>query len=157
MNISFDLDSTLIPSGKEFPVEKRSQMANFFSVENLRLGTVTLFKKMKNKGCTIHIYTTSYRPLWKIRLMFLYYGIRVNRIVNEKENQLILRKQNIYASKYPPAFKFDVHIDDLIGVGMEGEKYDFNAIIINPSDLDWINTVLCKLEEICIKEESNRN
>lgn len=148
MNISFDLDSTLIPSGMEFPVEKRSLMADFFGIENLRLGTITLIKELQSQGHRIHIYTTSYRSLWKIRLMFLYYGIRVKRIVNEKENRAVLLKEKINSSKYPPVFKFDVHIDDLVGVGMEGEKFDFKTIIINPENLDWVNTVLCKLDEI---------
>ena len=46
----------------------------------------------------------------------------------QNENQKTLKNLNIYASKYPPAFKFDVHIDDLKGVFeflKDNDKKDF--------------------------------
>ena len=141
MNISFDLDSTLIPNGKEFETEKRSAIAKLFGIEEMRKGTRELISDLQNRGHKIHIYTTSYRTKGKIRWTFRYYGIRVNRIVNEKENRRVLKSRNIYASKFPPAFDFDLHIDDLKGVGIESERFNFKAIIVEPTDKNWIEKI----------------
>lgn len=141
MNISFDLDSTLIPNGNEFETEKRNQIAKLLGIEEIRKGTRKLIDHLQSQGHNIHIYTTSFRSKGKIRRMLKYYGIRVNHIVNQAENQRVLRAQNMNASKYPPAFGFDVHIDDLKGVGIESERYNFKAIIIEPSDENWVENV----------------
>ena len=141
MNISFDLDSTIIPNGKEFETENRSGIAKFFGIEKIRKGTPLLVSNLKNKGHKIHIYTTSFRSKMKIRLTLKYYGIQVSRIVNEKENRRVLKSQNINSSKYPPVFNFDLHIDDLKGVGIESERFNFKAIIVDPTDENWIEKI----------------
>ena len=142
MNISFDLDSTLIPNGKEFEVEKRSLIAKLMGIEEIRKGTPNLIYDLQSQGHKIHIYTTSFRSRLKIRIMFWYYGISVSRIVNQTENQGVLKQLNISSSKYPPAFKFDIHIDDLIGVGIESSRLGFKAIIIDPTDHNWTKRVI---------------
>jgi hypothetical protein len=141
MNISFDLDSTLIPNWKEFETEKLGGIAKLFGIEEIRKGTRELFNYLQIQGHQIHIYTTSYRSKLKIRLTFMYYRIKVNRLVNQTENSKVLNALNIHASKYPPAFGFDIHVDDLIGVGMEGEKYDFRVIIVEPKDHNWADKI----------------
>ena len=141
MNISFDLDSTLIPSGKEFETEKRSGIAKLLGVEEIRKGTRKLISDLQKEGNKIHIYTTSYRPKRKIRFTLWYYGIKVNRIVTQEENQRILKSKNINSSKFPTAFEFDIHIDDSKGVGIEAEKLNFKAIIIEPSEINWVEKV----------------
>ncbi|WP_064966353.1 hypothetical protein [Tenacibaculum ovolyticum] len=147
MNISFDLDSTLIPNGKEFETENITKIAKLFGIEEIRKGAPKLIFDLQNKGHKIHIYTTSFRSKRKIRRTLKYYGIKASRIVNEKENRKVLKSLNINSSKYPPAFNFDLHIDDLRGVGIESEKFNFRAIIIKPNDKNWIDK---------IKEVSNR-
>jgi len=137
MNISFDLDSTLIPNGNEFEIENRSRIARFLGIEELRKGTPELIACLQKEGYKIHIYTTSFRSKIKIRFTLKYYGIKVNRIVNQTENRKVLKLQNINASKYPPAFGFDLHIDDLKGVGVEGSKLNFKTLIIEPTDKSW--------------------
>lgn len=141
MNISFDLDSTLIPYENEFATEKRSFFAKIFGIENIRKGTPELISELQNQGHAIHIYTTSFRSRRKIRRTFRYYGIKVGKIINQKENQPILKSKQIYASKYPPAFGFDIHVDDLKGVGIEAEKLNFKAIIIEPNDENWCTKI----------------
>jgi len=141
VNISFDLDSTLIPNGKEFETEYRSLIARMFGIEEIRKGAFELIRDLQNQGFEIHIYTTSFRTKRKIRRTLKYYGIRVNRIINEKENRKILKSKNINSSKYPPAFGFDLHIDDLKGVGIESKRLNFNAIIISPSDKNWSENI----------------
>ncbi|WP_338815331.1 HAD family hydrolase [Bernardetia sp. Wsw4-3y2] len=141
MNISFDLDSTLIPHGNEFEAEKRNFFIKFLGVEPIRIGTAKVISDLQKQGHTIHIYTTSFRSQIKIRLMLFYYGIKVGKIINQSQNQRTLKKRNINASKYPPAFGFDLHIDDLKGVKMEGERLNFKTIIIKPNDKNWIEII----------------
>ena len=141
MNISFDLDSTLIPNGKEFETENRNGIAKLFGIEEIRKGTRELISDLQNQGHKVHIYTTSYRSKRKIRLTLNYYGIKVNRIVNEKENRKVLKSLNMNSSKFPPAFDFDLHIDDLKGVGIESERFNFKTIIIEPTDENWIEKI----------------
>ena len=141
MNISFDLDSTLIPNGKEFETENRNDIAKLFGIEKMRKGTRELISDLQNEGHKIHIYTTSYRTKRKIRLTLKYYGIKVSRIVNEKENRKVLKSRNINSSKFPPAFDFDLHIDDLKGVGIESERFNFKTIIVEPTDKNWIEKI----------------
>jgi len=147
MNISFDLDSTLIPNGKEFETETRSVIAKFFGIEEIRKGTQELVTDLQNQGHKIHIYTTSFRSKRKIRWALRYYGIEVNKIVNEKENRRVLKSRNINSSKYPPAFNFDLHIDDLKGVGIEGKRFNFKTIIIQPTDKKWIEKIKSGIEQ----------
>ncbi len=141
MNISFDLDSTLIPNGTEFETENRSTIAKLFRIEEMRKGTRELICDLQNQGHKVHIYTTSFRTKRKIRFTLKYYGIKVSRIVNEKENRKVLKSRNINSSKFPPAFDFDLHIDDLKGVGIESERFNFKAIIVEPSDKNWIEKI----------------
>lgn len=148
MNISFDLDSTLIPNGIEFETEKRSRLAKLLGIEEIRKGTPELLNELKNEGHNIHIYTTSFRTKRKIRRTFKYYGITVDRVVNQTENQLLLSSKKISASKLPPVFGFDVHIDDSKGVGIESEHHNFKAIIIEPNDKNWTKTIRKELNTL---------
>ena len=141
MNISFDLDSTLIPHGNEFEVEKRNFLAKILGLESIRLGTATLISDLQKEGHVIHIYTTSFRSKIKIRWMLFYYGIKVGRIINQQQNQKTLKSRNINSSKFPPLFGFELHIDDLKGVEREGQKLNFKTIIIEPSDKSWIEKI----------------
>ena len=147
MNISFDLDSTLIPNGKEFETENRNGIAKLFGIEEMRKGTRELISDLQNQGHKVHIYTTSYRTKTKIRLTLKYYGIKVSRIVNEKENRKVLKSRNINSSKFPPAFDFDLHIDDLKGVGIESERFNFKAIIVEPTDKNWIEKIKSGIQQ----------
>ena len=148
MNISFDLDSTLIPNGKEFETENRNGIAKLFGIEEMRKGTRELISDLQNQGHKIHIYTTSFRTKRKIRLTLKYYGIKVSRIVNEKENRKVLKSRNINSSKIPPAFDFDLHIDDLKGVGIESERLNFKAIFVEPNDKNWIEKIKSGIKNV---------
>ncbi|WP_413511107.1 hypothetical protein [Myroides odoratus] len=64
----------------------------------------------QKQGHQVHVYTTSYRTSNRIRWTLRYYGIRVDRIVNQKENSVRLKEMRVYASKYPRAFDFDLHM-----------------------------------------------
>lgn len=141
MKISFDLDDTII-SKTRFELEEEPLLGKLIRAERLRLGTLVLFKQLKAKGYEIGVYTTSFRSKAKIRTMFWLYGISVDYIINQQEHEKALREKSKDISKYPPAFDIDVHIDDLVGVEMEGKKYNFKTIIISIDDENWVDTVL---------------
>ena len=50
MNISFDLDNTLIPYSDEFETEKRNLFAKLIGIEKIRKGTPKLFKELQKEG-----------------------------------------------------------------------------------------------------------
>ena len=100
MNISFDLDSTLIPSNNEFETEKVNKFALFLGVEKIRKGTPILIEKLSRNGHEVSIYTTSYRSKLKISLTLKYYGIKVNRTVNQSENQRAKKLKNMSNELY---------------------------------------------------------
>ncbi|WP_196888925.1 HAD family hydrolase [Aureivirga sp. CE67] len=147
MKISFDLDDTLIPYNiNDFETEKRTFLQKILKIEPLRKNTKQLFESLRKENHQLGVYTTSYRKKWKIRLQFRSYGIPLDFIINEKENQKTLSKNKISASKHPPSFKIDFHIDDAKGMEIEGEKYGFKTIIITKNNLDWIEKIYTNIK-----------
>jgi hypothetical protein len=147
MRISFDLDRTLIPGNDEFKTEYRNLFQFIFNVEKIRKGTIELFKYLQSKGHQISIYTTSYRKPLKIWFSFRSYGLKIEKIVSQTKNEGVLKKLNIKASKYPPAFSIDLHIDDSEGLEIEGKELNFNIIIIDPKDLNWCDKLKQKIKQ----------
>ncbi len=142
MKISFDLDDTLIPGNKFlFSTENRNLIQKILKIEKIRKGSKRVFKDLKKQGHEIGIYTTSFRPKFKILFQLLTYGIRPDFIINENENRIELKRKNINSSKYPPAFEIDIHIDDSKGVEIEGQKLNFKTIIIKKSDNNWTEKI----------------
>lgn len=148
MIISFDIDNTLIPYSTEFEVEERPLLAKILGAESIRKGTIALFKELENKGHEIWIYTTSFRSIFSLKKTFKAYGLHPAKIINQKINQEALKKHNCHASKNPRLFGIDIHIDDSEGVEMEGKKYGFKTIIIQPSDQKWTQTIQQSIETI---------
>ncbi|MCP4520581.1 MAG: HAD family hydrolase [Cytophagales bacterium] len=144
--ISFDLDDTLISSIESFETEKQSIFSQLIDGEKLRKGTKELFTVLKKENYEVWIYTTSYRSKSQIRTTFLGHGIWVNNIINQPISVKRLRKHQCYASKNPKLFGIDIHIDDLKGVELEGEKYGFKTIIIDPLDKNWVDIILERIQ-----------
>lgn len=143
MKISFDLDNTLIPANKsDFPVIRRNFIQRLLNIELLREGSKELIQNLKYQGHEIGIYTTSYRSKLKIRLQLFTYGISVQFVINETFNRKELKRNNVSASKYPPAFGIDLHIDDSKGVAIEGERLNFRTIIIEKEQMNWTCEIL---------------
>lgn len=133
-HISFDLDGLLVPLADEFPVEPRGTLARWIGIEPLRQGACRLFRELQASGYGTHVYTTSLRPPWKIRLTLWYYGIRVGRIVTELHARPCLQALGAAVSKYPPAFGFDLHVDDSPGVRAEGRRLGFRSLAVGPDE-----------------------
>ncbi|RXM45581.1 hypothetical protein [Flavobacterium sp. YO64] len=141
MIISFDLDDTLIAKNK-FELERKKIFQKLFKIERVRKGTITLFKELKKRKHKIYIYTTSFRSELRIRSMFYSYGISVDYIINQQKHQRKIKKLGFQCSKFPPMFGIDIHVDDLLGVKLEGEKFGFQTIIISETDQNWIQLIL---------------
>lgn len=146
MRISFDLDDTLICYQKNIPFEP-NRIPFFFKAwinEPLRLGSCKLMKQLKQYGCEIWIYTSSYRSPCLLRLWLRCYGIHVRGVINQAVHNTYLRRNlgDKRASKNPKAFGIDLHVDDSEGVRLEGEKYGFEVVVISPEDRNWNLAVL---------------
>ena len=148
MKISFDIDNTLIPYSDEFEVEKNSSILNLFAKEKLRVGTKELFKSLQYEKHEIWIYTTSFRPIWKLKITFAKYGLYPNGFINQKINQIQLKNHGISVSKNPNIFGIDLHIDDSLGVRMEGEKFGFETLIVEPNDIKWASKVINEIDQL---------
>ncbi len=144
MIISFDLDDTLI-SKTHFPLEKQNWLQRFLKIEGVRFGTKALFKALRSNNHHIYIYTTSYRSRFKIWLMFYTYGIPVDCIINQQLHIQRVLKKGKYISKFPLEFGIDIHIDDALGVKIEGDRHGFQTIIIAPDDEQWQATILNRI------------
>ena len=145
MIISFDLDDTLISKSK-FELEKETVIHKLFGIESIRIGTIKLFKELRAKNHKIYIYTTSFRSKARIKLMFYSYGIPVDFVINQQKHEIEVTKSGKNVSKYPPKFGIDIHVDDSLGVEMEGEKYGFKTIIISEKDKNWTETILNRIK-----------
>jgi hypothetical protein len=144
MIISFDLDDTLIPGTKQFETVARTFLQKLWKVEKLRVGTVELMKACQARGHKVYVYTTSYRPPRRIWWMFYLYGIKLDKVINQQVHNQFVRIP-AKPSKYPPAFKIDLHIDDSKGVEIEGQTYNFRTVIVREDNPDWAVDILAAL------------
>jgi hypothetical protein len=146
MRISFDLDDTLICDREQVPCEPNRIpfFLNPWVNEPLRLGSCKLMKQLKQYGCEIWIYTSSYRSPCLIRLWLRCYGINVTGVINQTIHNAYLNRNSGYerATKNPKAFGIDLHVDDSEGVRLEGKKYGFEVVVISPEDRNWNLAVL---------------
>lgn len=147
MKVAFDLDNTLIRNDYDFPTEKpkRQFFANFLSFEKLREGTFEIFNFCKQQNWETWVYTTSFRNTFYIRKVFWLYNIWLDGVVNQEVHN---RKVKIRSSKYPPTFDIDVIIDDSEGVKIESERHNFNAIWIQPNNINWVEDLKVQLLEL---------
>jgi len=142
MIVSFDLDDTLIPGTKVFPVERQMLWQRLISRERIRAGSILLMHTLKRDGCRIFVYTTSLRSQLYIRCLFLSYGIWINRVINKTVHDKVTGEAGADASKLPVAFNIDLHVDDSPGVAMEGERFNFRTVIIGEKDKEWTQKIL---------------
>lgn len=145
MRISFDLDDTLVPSLKRFPLEPKPLLSKIFRHESIRLGTKELLHKLQRQGDQILIYTTSYRSKFYIKFLFRLYGIKIVQVINQKHNLATQSMQTVQFSKNPGLFGINLHVDDLKGVKLEAELNNSQVIVIEDSDLLNVNALMQKI------------
>jgi hypothetical protein len=150
MRIAFDLDTTLIEWGDAFPLETTMPFAPLrpWFKEPLRRGTRQLMRTLQAQGHDLWIYTTSGRDAGYLRIWFLLLGVRIGGVVNYHRHEALLRAgQCPKCSKYPPAFRIDLLIDDSEGVAEEGMRHGFDVLLIDPSDTNWTERVLAAVTD----------
>ena len=146
MRIAFDLDDTLIPTRPSVPRESGLRFALLALVfrERLRQGSQTLLRQLHEDGHDIWLYTTSLRSPAFLKIWFCCLGIPLGGIINQTRHNQVASKRvgpERNASKYPPAFAIDRLVDDSLGVKIEGERYGFTVIQIDPDDLHWVEKI----------------
>jgi hypothetical protein len=146
MRISFDLDDTLICYHPDVPREPRLPLLYRLLAgdEPLRLGARSLLKTLRDRGCELWIYTTSYRSPAAVRLWLWCHGLRVARVINQAVHDAHFPRTGHHypPSKNPGAFGIDLHIDDSDGVRMEGEQHGFSVVVVSPDDPAWTEKIL---------------
>ena len=143
MKVAFDLDDTLI-SNTFSDVEKPPKYlcAKLLKPEQLRKGTVEIFKFCKQQGWETWIYTTSLRSKWRVKFLFWLHGIHLDGFINQTIHN---ENVKIRSSKHPPTFGIDVIIDDSEGLAIEGKRYGFTVIVIDPNNRTWVTYLQEKL------------
>jgi hypothetical protein len=146
MRISFDLDETLVCRRIAAPNELGlgASIARWVFDEPLRLGTRQLFSELRAQNHEIWIYTTSLRSEHRTRTWLRLHGLKIDGYVNNSihcETKHSVRGLPA-PSKYPPSFGIDLHVDDLDGVRLEGERHGFKVLVVRPEDEDWVEKVL---------------
>jgi len=136
MRISFDMDDTLVPRGRD------SAEAVLLNGDRLRKGALPLLRELAQEH-ELWIYTTSYRNPWYLRFSFWLKGVRIRKVVNEAEHQRMIRKYgfDVQPSKYPKHYGIDLHVDDSRGVLEEGRQFGFRVIQIDLDDDGWVDKV----------------
>jgi hypothetical protein len=144
MRVAFDLDNTLIRNDFAFPlaVAQKAFFQRLLRTEPLRLGVHELFVFCRRQGWEVWIYTTSYRSPFYIRQLLWVYGLRPDGIVNQTRHTQHVR---VASTKHPPTFGIDILIDDSRGVALEGQRFGFAVIQIDPEDADWVTTIQTQL------------
>ena len=144
MRIAFDLDDTLIPCEFAFPLDRTPWVGRLLGVEPLRRGTVDLCRALRLRGCRLWVYTTSLRSPLSVHAQFIAHGIPLEGVVNDDRHRRVLATGRPGArdcSKYPPAFRIDLLIDNSVGVGEEGRRFGFRVLVVQPEDLNWADAV----------------
>ena len=146
LRVSFDVDDTLICAGQPGCCET-SWVPSFIRRwlgEPLRLGSCALIRELRQRQCSVWIYTTSGRTPFYIRRWLLLHGIRVDGVVNSERHRQGLAAHGFsrLPSKLPPAFGIDLHVDDSDGVRMEGDTHGFRVVVVRPDDQHWTRRVL---------------
>lgn len=115
------------------------------------MGMERLVRQLDEMGVDICIYTTSARPLWYIRRLLKSYGVRPSLIVNQAIHDRAIANLAIKGpkpTKIPTLFGIDLHVDDSLGVSMEGKRFNFQVLVVNPDDENWDEKVIEAVEKL---------
>jgi len=148
MNITFDLDDTLIPTTAEFSCgsERLSFPLNIFFRERLRVGAPKLLKEL-GASHEISIYTTSLRSEYLVKSWFWFWGVRISRVVNHQRHTADTRGTEFSGySKAPKLYEFEILVDDQKGVAIECEKQGKRAIIVGMNDVNWAEKIKSEVQ-----------
>ena len=146
MRISFDLDDTLICLDPAVPREPNRvpRLLKFYFNDPLRAGTIALFQQLREEGWEIFIYTSSLRSQAYIRWLFWFYGLKIDKVINQNIHDATVKDGPYKAgpSKLPGKFGIKLHVDDADYVYETGRQFGFDVLLIKPEDNQWTAKVL---------------
>ncbi len=146
MRISFDLDDTLV-CGDHVPSESFvPRLLRPFYPERLRAGTGQLMTALSARGCSLWVYTSSRRHPRYIRRWFRAGGVRLDGVVTQCVHEEHIGSRG--PSKFPPAFGIGLHVDDSMGVAMEGWSHGFQVLLVEPEERWWVEKVLREVDRL---------
>jgi hypothetical protein len=150
--ISFDLDDTLICATGADQAESPLVFPLCLLVkdEPLRRGTRRLVSQLRERGWDVCVYTSSLRPPLMVKAWLWLRGVPVSRVITEDDRRSSI-PQGIKASKYPPAFGIDLHVDDSEGVEQEGAQLGFKVVVVRPNDPNWATAVLDAVDALAAR------
>lgn len=150
MKIAFDLDDTLIETTQKFAsgTEANSIFFKLFFKEKLRKGTKKLLKSLEQDH-ELWIYTNSLREIAYIKRLFALIGVSLSGVVNlEIHDRFVRNRPNLKNySKVPQSFGIDLLIDDSPGVASECQEQNCDVLLIEPSDLQWVDAIVQKVSQ----------
>ena len=156
MRVSFDLDEVLFVSPKTHKTERALIFPlNKIFRERLRLGTPDLIKTLRKIGYEVWVYTSSFRSVSYIRLLFLMYGVRFNGIVNGTRHlkEVQAKSNRILPQKVPPMYNIALHVDDEMVICSYGKELGFEAFHLDAPDDQWKEKIIARAEEVKKKRE----
>jgi FMN phosphatase YigB (HAD superfamily) len=154
MRIAFDLDNTLIRNDFDFPLAQATRpiFHRLLQTEPLRLGVRELFAFCRQQRWEVWVYTTSYRSPFYIKKMLWVYSLRADGIINQARHDKYVR---VRSTKHPPTFGVDTLIDDSRGVQLEGQRFGFHVIQVDPANAAWVSTTQAQLLALATYPKSN--
>jgi len=146
LRVSFDIDDTLVcdssvPTEQFVPLWYRRRYR-----EQVRRGCRDLMLALIARGCRLWIYTTSRRPPRYLYGWFRCMGITLEGVVTQGRHEEIVGYRG--PSKLPPAFGIGLHIDDSVGVAIEGRIHGFRVVRVEPDNELWTVDVLAAADEM---------
>lgn len=146
LHISFDFDDTLV-CGPGIPTDDHSPLwLRWRYPEAPRRGCRALMQALAQRGCRIWLYTTSGRPTRYLRGWFRHFGVPLAGVVNQARHVEAVGHRG--PSKYPPAFGIGLHVDDSLGVALEGLAHGFHVVVVAPHEESWSERVLQAVDEL---------
>ena len=77
--------------------------------------------------------------------MLWVYGLRIDGVINQTRHT---KHVSVRSTKHPPTFGIDVLIDDSKGVELEGQRFGFPVIQIEPTDATWVAAIQAQLQRL---------
>lgn len=151
MRVSFDLDETLFVNPENHKTEPPLRVPlNRIYKERLRLGTVSLIRRLQEEGFEAWVYTSSFRSERYIRGLFRHYGVRFDGIVNGERHQKEVQgsSREPMPTKMPNRYRITLHVDDEAVVATYGRTYGFKVFQLDAQDDDWEEKIMSRVRQI---------
>ena len=151
MRVSFDLDEVLFVNPATHETEDPLTFPlNLFYKERLRAGTPELINTLQKTGYEVWVYTSSFRTIGYIKMLFSHYGVKFDGIVNGTRhlNEVQKGRSEILPQKVPNRYRISLHIDDEAVICSYGREYGFDAYQLDAQDDEWKDKIIAKAEEV---------